>query len=438
SNLYEILLANDIVHPVYFNKDGPAAFAVGIFVLTQTWLLATRHCDTLNAKTVSELANVEKNRFFAAASHDLRQPIYALQLLHSVLQEKVLEEQVLQEKVLEEKVLKNKLTTTSMSGIINDIHKNTEQLENLVESLLEIAQIDQSGLKVARSHLPMQSFLQALTCEYAVQAQAKGLEFEVIPTTLYGFSDGKLLARIVGNFLSNAIRYTPSGKITLACRPTAQGLLIEVTDTGPGITADQQTAIFNEFYQLNTTDTPISKGMGLGLSIVKRLANLLKDPINVVSTPGQGAIFSVQIEQVAAPLPSKPVNPCQAQTATIVILEDDEQVLNALQRQIEVWGFNTVAATSSAQLQTKLDSRQVVSEISPKLIVSDYRLGNDDNGIDAIKALRQRFDSDIPAIITTGEQQAEIIQRIEQFDCQWCRKPIKPSHLFELIDSQLA
>ena len=158
----------------------------------------------------------------------------------------------------------------------------------------------------------------------------------------------------------------------------------------------------------------------------------------MVSTPGQGAIFSVQIEQVAAPLPSKPVNPCQAQTATIVILEDDEQVLNALQRQIEVWGFNTVAATSSAQLQTKLDSRQVVSEISPKLIVSDYRLGNDDNGIDAIKALRQRFDSDIPAIITTGEQQAEIIQRIEQFDCQWCRKPIKPSHLFELIDSQLA
>ncbi|NQZ08282.1 MAG: response regulator [Algicola sp.] len=424
SHLYEILLANDIVHPLYFNKDGPIAFAVIVFVLTQTYILATRHSDTLTEKAEIEEVNLEKNRFFAAASHDLRQPVYALQLLHNVLAAQDLPNQTRQ--------------------IIKDIDKNTGQLENLIESLLQIAQIDQSGLKTDIKPLSMPSFLADVACEYAIQAKAKGLDFDVVTSTIYGRSDRKLLSRIVGNFLSNAIRYTPQGKIRLSCRQVEQGVIIEVSDTGPGITEDQQAAIFKEFYQLkqlNQVTACEDKGLGLGLSIVKRLATVLEYPIDVCSAPGKGAMFSVTIPPCQpidkAPVKKAPVakprSQQQIQSSTVVILEDDIKVLNALKRQLDVWGFDTVTATDSGSLTSQLDLAQ-----QPCLILSDYRLANDDNGIEVIGLIRRLYSAQIPAIITTGERHADTLAHIEQFDCVLCHKPIKPSELYQLVCQQIS
>lgn len=270
--LLEILIANDIIHPISSYKDGPSSIGLIVFMLSQTYILARRHSRTLQERLSYELANSAKDRFLSAASHDLRQPIFSLQLMSEFLSKQ-----------------------PENSKISQMIEKNTQYMESLVNNILEISRLDQDALKPKPTSFSVEEFLGTLEQSYRIKAESKGLKFSVISSSLSGYSDTALLSRIVGNLLSNAIRYTDKGRVILGCRRVNGLIAICVYDSGCGIPQNKQQAIFQEFYQLDNQENKIDNGLGLGLSIVKRLANILKHSVKLSSKENTGSQFSVII-----------------------------------------------------------------------------------------------------------------------------------------------
>jgi two-component system, chemotaxis family, CheB/CheR fusion protein len=370
------------------------------------------------AKSVAERATVAKSRFLAAASHDLRQPLQTLFLLQGLLTKSVEGEK--------NRSLLNRLDETlgAMSGMLN--------------TLLDINKIAAGAVQAHVQTFPINELLGRMQTEFSYHAQAKQLELRVVPCSVLIDSDAALLEQMLRNLLSNAVKYTDHGKILLGCRRRGDALTIKVYDTGIGIPDGELQSIFDEYHQIDNAARERSRGLGLGLSIVQRLANLLGHRLSVRSKAGTGSVFSIEIKMLAVPggrlAVRQPARPQAVATTdkgiggVILIVEDDTDVKELLEQTLRDAGHLTVTAPHGIAALAQLTA----SAIKPDVILADFNLPKGLTGLEFVAKLRAKLEVQTPAIILTGDISADTLRLIAQQGCVQLNKPVK---LTELVDA---
>ena len=376
------------------------------------------------AKRQAELATAAKSRFLAAASHDLRQPLQTLALLQGLLAKHVESDRT--------RKLVSRLDETlgAMSGMLN--------------TLLDINQIEAGTVRAEVVGFPVGGLLDQLRDEFLYHAQAKNLVLRTVPCSLSIKSDPRLLEQMIRNLLSNALKYTKHGKVLLGCRRHSGKLSIEVWDTGVGIPEDQLESIFEEYRQLDNPARERSLGLGLGLSIVHRLAVLMDHRIHVRSHPGKGSVFSIDVSLSPGPsalsdgIDRPGVADQQAatihHTGTILVIEDDPDVRDLLEVFLVDEGHHVNTAhdgTQALDLVTR-------GAVRPDLILTDFNLPHGMNGGQTTVKLRQELQRDVPAIILTGDISNGTLASIALQDCLQLNKPMKLKELKQAIQRLLA
>lgn len=368
-------------------------------------------------KDAAERANTAKTRFLAAASHDLRQPMHALSLLVSAAQRE------------------NDPQTKTI--LLRRIETGTAALSDLLNSLLDISRLDGGGVDVQQQPCALDNLMHRLQDTYQGLAEEKNLGLVFRPTKAWTRSDPALLERIVGNLLSNAIRYTPSGgTVYIAVRPRAHDWIIQVRDNGPGIPLKDQQSIFQEFVQLSNPQRDRSMGLGLGLAIVQRLIQLLGHQIELRSMPGQGATFGLRVPRVAAeqhqqnpPESGRAGDPVELHNLGIWLVEDDELVRQSLVSVLGMWG---------ARVETFEQARTVLQRLGhnnspPQLLITDHRLAGDMNGLALYRAILRQLGHGIPTLLVTGDTEDATLQHLSESHIQVLYKPVKPNVLMAAI-----
>ncbi|HRK79229.1 MAG TPA: ATP-binding protein [Thiobacillus sp.] len=369
--------------------------------------------DLATRKEMAERANQAKSRFFAAASHDLRQPLHALSLFVAAL--------------------KMRNQPPEAQTLIDNIAASTAAMELLFNALLDISRLDAGAIEAHPVHFPLQKMLLDLNHQFSAVAAEKQLHLRFRPCGATLYSDPLLIERILANLIANAIRYTDDGGILIGCRRRGRMVRISVVDTGRGIPPEQQESVFHEFVQLHNPARDRSKGLGLGLAIVSRLGRLLGHRVDLRSRPGHGSTFSLDVPCGDARLIQPPAIagvPGQIPADALVLLVDDESaILRGMAELFDNWNIDLVTAHSAAEAVQWLDSIGRV----PDVIVSDYRLPDDSDGIEVIARLRQKFGRDIPAILVTGDTAPDTILRISRAGFPLLHKPLRPAKLRALL-----
>lgn len=369
-------------------------------------------------KQIAERAIVAKSRFLAAASHDLRQPLHAMGLFLSALGNREHDPRKLE--------------------IIEDMGKSTEALNGLFNSLLDVSRLDAEIIEFNPTHLPAASMFDALRAQFMQQAINKGIALQIEAGNQVLFSDAILLERVLRNLVSNAIQYTYSGRISLNCEDNMDGSkLITLRDTGIGIPAESKEDVFSEYYQLNNPERDRSKGLGLGLSIVRRLCELMDLSLEMDSVEGHGTVFRLVVPggdpaQIIAP--STPSASKSAQGRVVLVVDDEPQVLQSMRHMLEGWGCEVMLAESAR------DALRVIalSDESPEVILSDYRLRDNHSGVDAVAAIRESLETRIPAIIITGDTSPERLKEVKRTGLQLLHKPVNPDELHDTMQRLFA
>lgn len=373
-----------------------------------------------DAKIEAERANKANSAFLAAASHDLRQPVQALSLLSGALRRTVTDPKALE--MLE-------IQGQSLSA-----------LTNLLNSLLDISRLDGGGVTPDFEEFRINDLTDHLSTEFSRQAMQKGLSFTSTPCDAIVRSDWNLLTEIVRNLVSNAIRYTNDGCVTLDCQIHDGNIQLAVIDTGIGIESDQLGKIFDEFHQCKSRGAA-NEGFGLGLAIVNRLADLLEHEISVSSEPGNGSSFAVSVPFVGI-TPSSlheehlRVNAADAKPggASVLLVEDDLKVAESLRLLFESAGYEIGIASS------KLEAIATLNDVggAPDVIVSDYHLIGESTGVDTIVALRELADTMIPAIIVTGDTSKLVNDACDVKNCAILNKPVDPDELIRMATNAIS
>ena len=307
------------------------------------------------AKSEAERANVGKSRFLAAASHDLRQPLQTISLLQGMLEKRVRDEPTLK--------------------LVRRLDETVGTMSSLLDKLLDINQLEAGIVRPVMVDFPISRLLEEMKTEFTYHTATNGLGWRVAPNKLVVRSDPRLLEQIIRNLLSNAVKYTTEGKLLLGCRRHGDKLRIEVWDTGPGIPELELRAIFEEFHQLDNPARERSKGLGLGLAIVQRLADLLGHKIDVRSRLGAGSVFTIEVplgraEAVELPDPSQNETQATPSRGTILIVEDDPALLEMLQLLFDDEGHRTVVAADGHEALELAAQGPTV----PDLVIADYNL----------------------------------------------------------------
>ena len=382
------------------------------------------------AKQQAELANLAKSRFLAAASHDLRQPLQTLALLQGLLVKHVQGEKA------QKLVARFDETLGAMSGMLN--------------TLLDINQIDSGTVQVEIVRFPINDLLQTLSAEFSYVAQAQGLKLQVQPCGLSIKTDPRLLEQMIRNLLANALKYTKNGKVLLGCRRRHDMLSIEVWDTGIGIAKKDLATIFEEYRQIDNDARDRSRGLGLGLSIVQRLGNLLGHAVSVRSQRGKGSMFSIEVLRAPQNAGARPAfpgvvsgnlvgnnAPAPAQmrrTGTILLVEDEPQVRDLLAQVLGDAGHHVHAAPDGhAALELVAHAH-----LHPDLILADFNLPNGMDGLKVAAMLRQKLFQALPVIILTGDISTGTLSEISRQDCVRLSKPVRPEDMILVIERLLA
>ncbi|MBV8681103.1 MAG: response regulator [Aquitalea sp.] len=374
--------------------------------------------DSRRAQQEAEQANIAKSRFLAAASHDLRQPIHAQGLFLEVLG-------------------KTELTARQQSLLAN-IQSATNASAEMLHSLLDYSRVDAGVITPQRQAFALQPLLNKMERELAPLADSKGLFYRTHDTAELALSDPSLIELILRNLISNAIRYTQHGGILVGCRRRGNQLLLEVWDSGIGIAPHQQQEIFVEFHQLGNPERDRKKGLGLGLAIVRGLAQLLQHSLQLQSRLGHGSVFRLTLPRVAAasPCPATPTPPAimsrSLPSAVVLLIEDDDIVRSSMLLLLQSWGCQCLEAES---LETALS---LLSEHQPDLLISDYRLREQKNGTDAIRAIRQALGCDIPALLLTGDTAPARLREASDSGLPLLHKPVSPQQLYACLAELLA
>ena len=381
--------------------------------------LQSEKAAALAAQKLAEAANMSKSRFFAAASHDLRQPVHALALFAAALQEKSREPAVAQ--------------------VVNSINASVGALEGLFSELLDMSKIDAGAVTASPGHFPIQSLFDKLRMDFEPEAFEKELALRIHPTGFFAYSDALLVERVLRNLTANAIRYTKVGGILVGCRRRGDHLQLEVRDSGVGIALEDQERVFEEFHQLPGNSSQRVKGMGLGLSIVRRLCTILGTEIELISTPGRGSLFRMRIPMGRAPAISNVPEAAAATVQTrlegrrIVVIEDEAAVVEGMRVLLSGWGAEVLVAESAEAADELLHSL----ERAPDLLIADYRLGGAVTGIDVISRFRAKFTRALPAIVVTGSTTPTHLEQARAQDFHLMLKPVMPAKLRTLINFKL-
>lgn len=357
------------------------------------------------AKAEAEKANRAKSRFLAAASHDLRQPLSALALYVGVLQQQ---------------------TMPGAPALIGNIQSCVDSLSELLTDLLDVSKLEAGVVAPSCSNVAIDELLVNLVSVHASEAQLKGLRLRSRRAEALVHTDPILLRRILGNLIANAIRYTQRGGVLVGCRRHQGKLWVEVWDTGVGIPEDQTELIFEPFRKLG--DDARNRGSGLGLAIVDKTAKLLGLAVRLRSRPGRGSMFAIELPlgRVATPAVTESPAPA-ARTLRIGLVEDNPAVLPALVLALESAAHEVVAAVTGRVLLERLGGNR------PDIVISDYRLGDGETGLDVIEAARKAFGDDLPTLLITGDTGPALIRSMADRGVAVYYKPLRIEALLAAI-----
>ena len=368
------------------------------------------------AKAAADEANAGKTRFLAAASHDLLQPLNAARLFLAALDEKLA---VAGASAPEQRSLAANAATALRST------------EELLDALLDISAYDAGAVQAEVAPFAIADLFARLELEFSALAQRRGLTLRVVPSRLAVRSDAALLRRILQNLLSNAIRYTPSGRVLLGCRRRGAMLCLEVWDTGIGIAPERQAEIFGEFVQLQPRDGG-EKGAGLGLAIVERIARLLGHPIELGSRPGRGSCFAVSLPLAPHPVPvpvgeEGAVSPAfAAQALTVLCVDDDETILAGLAALLGSWGHRAVIAASPAAA--------LALDAHADALIVDHHLGEGPTGLDLAQTLYAKAKGGLPVLVATADRGEAVRRAVRERGFEMLYKPVKPAALRRFLN----
>lgn len=354
-------------------------------------------------------ASEAKTRFFAAASHDLRQPLHALSINATTLD-----------------ILARRSPDPLLKEVSRGIGSALRQSSGLLDGLLDISRLDAHTIEARFAPHDIGAVLRASRDEYAALAAQQGLFLEVaVPETpLWGLTDADQLIRIVGNLVNNAIKFTSRGGVTLSAEAAADGrVLVRVSDTGPGIPENERERVFEEFYQIGNPSRDRSQGLGLGLAIVRRTAELLKIEIGLDSEPGRGTTFTLHLASAAPMDESHPeVATAQARASdgtrlAVLLVDDEAEVLSAMCTYLHQLGWSVKGVSTGAKAQQAL-----AEGFEPDVMVVDYRL-REETGLDVIARVRQQRPA-LPAVIVTGETAPSRFREFSTVAARILHKPL--------------
>lgn len=363
------------------------------------------------AREVAELATISKNRFFAAASHDLLQPFNAATLFCALLREKAQD--------------------TELKELSTHISNSLSNAEELLTSILALTKLDSGEFKTLITSFNLRDVTDDLAHQYKLFAEEKGLEFVYVSADIAIRSDKKLIRRILQNLLSNAVRYTCEGRVELRCNVYHGNVIIDVVDTGVGISEDDKSKVFQEFHQ--SKDNRNENGLGLGLAITQRMCKILNHPLDFTSQQQLGSSFSiaVPVDEQQQAIAKQVDNFSSGQDLAdlhIWVIDNDPQVLKAMTSLLTQWGCSYKKATSYQSLKTLLQGTN--DSILPDLVIADYQLDDGETGLDICSAL---MPANIPVIINSANNEDEIRERVLDAGYQFLRKPVKAPALKRLI-----
>jgi len=378
--------------------------------------IATRELST--RRDEAERANQAKTRFLAAASHDLRQPIHALGMFVAALSEPRSE--------------------AERTQLIEQVNRAVSALGTLLDSLLDISRLDAGRIEVNKAPLALQELFDHLRFTFAEAAESKGLELIVRRTSYWVMSDGVLLERILTNLVANAIAYTRFGRVVVAARRQGEHARVEVRDSGIGIPKDAHDRIFDEFVQLDNPERDRSKGIGLGLAIVRRLATLLDNSIRVRSCPDVGSVFSIEVPRTSAQAGPIAVAHAGVDSVTqmnmcVLVIDDDPMVRDSIAGLLRDWGCDVYLEPGDAYLPSRLVDWPVL----PDVILCDLRLAGGLSGTELIASIHAAAGMRIPAIIVTGDTDPQTVREASRTGNIVLRKPVRPAQLRALLRTQV-
>ncbi len=375
-------------------------------VVERTAELQKLNAELERAKAEAETANFDKTRFIAAASHDILQPLNAARLFTSSLVERRAE---------------------GDDELVRNVDASLEAVEDILSALLDISRLDAGAMKPEVGAFRIDELLSALAVEFAPMAREKGIALRVVPCGLTVRSDRKLLRRVLQNLVSNAIKYTASGKVLMGCRRRGRRLRIEVHDTGSGIPRGKLKTIFKEFERLKQETAP---GLGLGLAIVERIVKVLGHKLSVSSTPGKGSMFAVEVPITSARAAAMEApaalrqKPGDLAGQRVLVVDDELAILDGMRTLLTGWGMSVLTARSGVEALRMLES----SKVPPRAILADYHLA-EESGLDVVEALRRKAGRQIPAILITADRSQAVQDETHAAGVLHLRKPIKPANL---------
>ncbi|ENV74514.1 hypothetical protein F944_03155 [Acinetobacter ursingii DSM 16037 = CIP 107286] len=376
-------------------------------VMDRTQQLADALTEQQLAREQADKANMSKSRFIAAASHDLLQPMHAARLFSTVLEQSVHSEQERQ--------------------TLQQLDRALYGAESMLSALLDIARLEGGSLQPKRQAYPLHDLLSDLSLQFKSIAAQRNIQLKVHDAQFWIDTDPQWIRRIIQNFVSNALRYTASGRVVVGVLRSArkpQHIRIGVWDTGPGIAEEQRIKLFQEFERCGHTSPWGEQGLGLGLAIVQRMTSLLDYPVEVYSELGKGSTFMIEVPTV--PAPQKTVAALQQNTAIlatgyrVLCLDNDETILDGMAALLSKWGYDVFKATEPEQALTIIQTENI------QVWLIDQHLNRDQLGMDFILAHRP---ASVPVALITADSDPELPQRLKEMNIVLLKKPLKPAGL---------
>jgi signal transduction histidine kinase len=376
--------------------------------------------DLQTQKQLADIANSEKSRFLAATSHDLRQPLYALDLYLGAL--------------------RTELQDSKQFELLDKVQISSKTLADLLNALMDVSKLDSGGVEVNPEYFDLMDVLLAICIEYEQQAKDKDIQIKAFLDEALVNTDPILLGRILRNLISNAINHNENCSLIISTTLSNGKVTIDISDTGKGVCVSELNNIFSEFYQLNNPERDRNKGLGLGLAIVKRLVDLLGVAIEVESEVDKGTKFSL-ILTLAIDKRKIPrlklidsVDNIDLAGLFIIVIDDERTVRDATKTLLRNWGCEVLSVSSQSELMTTLSEDDYPT---PDLVISDYRLQDNKNGLDAVRAVYDYFMVEIPALIVTGDSSEEIVSEINASKYTLLLKPVSSQTLRGQIERML-
>lgn len=383
------------------------------------------------AKANAEEADRQKGEFFAAASHDLRQPLHVMMLLTSALQPWI--------------------PRPEGQELLQKVSASLKSLSTMFERMFDVASIDANRVEHRPQALALHTLWRRLDHEFAVLCANHGLQWHAEPTDAWVQADPHLTERILRNLLNNAVRYTPKGTVRLRARVRGPWVMCQVWDSGVGIAPEHRHRIFDDYFQAHSNARRTDEGLGLGLAVVRRLSRLARAPISVRSRLGRGTVFSLRLplrEPIRllplppeAPLPaaSPGAQPPACSRGVIVVVDDDPQVLDSMVLVLRQQGWQVAAGSAPHEAIHAVACLQTQGAMPlgdlPVAVISDYRLGLQVTGLEAIHQVRYEFGEDLPAFLLTGNADPGLGAQARDAQVALLRKPLDAAELKRALDA---